>query len=211
MAARLQCFWWDPKDDMYPLVIDALYEADKKGYSVLELRRILGFSNCRALYNMMRNAGIYTKLERRKGPKIDTPPALAVALKSCDISFLQWANSHNIDADASALALKSIADPTNPVSVAAHAALEQDFKFFSAKMFEAAVPLPRASVWDSSLTSEFTLSIESASTKGQYRAFVHGRPDCDVVAATRDLAYTKLKSRCLLFHSLNKLKLLLPK
>lgn len=190
----------------------ALSDAVDRGYSVVELARIMGNSTCKNLYAIMRDAGIITKLPRKRWGKFDVHPALVTALGSCKLSFVQWANSHDLDPAETVSALKTAVNPDNPQSVAAHEALQQDFKFLSHKMYGLPVPLSRSSEeTDDRITTDYTITIEPDRAAGGFRAYIHELEECSVFGKTREVAFYNLRSRYVLFHSVRKLKVLLQK
>ena len=205
MAKTRNVFRWNKKDELYPSLEIALYEATQKGYSVVELSRIMGNSKCKNLYAIMRDAGIIAKLPRRRWPAVK----LLAALEKCQISFVQWANSHDLDGASVATVLDTVVDYSNPLSVAAHKALNQDFCFLSSKMYGLPVDPDRVSApsSDSTLTN-YTVIIKPDWEADGYRAYIPELEECSSFGATRDQAYFGLKSRYVIFHSIRKLKVL---
>lgn len=202
-------FRWNKDDKLFPLLEEALLEATQRGYSVIELSRYLGNSASRNLYGIMRDAGIIPKLPRGRGPKVDVHPALLSALEKCQISFHQWVNSHDLEPVATAHALKAELDFNDPVSVAAHKALKQDFRFLSPKMYKLPVDPDLASSAGPNCTlTDYTITIEPDKQNNGYRAYIHELTECSCLGATRDEAFFGLKSRYVLFHSVRKLRVL---
>lgn len=209
MQVRRAQFRWNKDDELFEDMVVALHEAALRGYSVVELSRIMGNSTCKNLYAIMRDAGIYAKLPRKRWGKFDVHPALAEALDSCKLSFAQWVNTHDLDLTATVHVLKTAVNLEDPQSVAAHNALQQDFRFLSMKMYGLPVPPARVSEGtDDQIITDYTITIEPNRTAGKYRAYIHELPECEVSARTRDLAYFGLKSRYVFFHSIRKLKVL---
>jgi len=202
-------FSWDKKDTLFPLLEESLYEADKKGYSVIEISRILGNATCINMYGLMRDAGIIAKLPRRGWwNKLEVHPALAEALAKTKLSFVQWTNSHGLDASQASLALKTVVDSTNEMSLAAHAALQQDFRFLAPKIYGLPVPLGRLPSKDATTPPRYSVTINPDPSGTGYNAYVHELAECVSFGDSMDLAYIALKSRYVIFNSIRTLRLL---
>lgn len=202
-------FRWNTDDELFPELELALHEATKRGYSVVELARILGNKASRNLYGIMRNAGLIAKLPRGRSPKVEVNPALAAALEKCELSFYQWANSHDLDPVEMSNALKSTIDNSHAMSVAAHHAFMQDFRQLYCKTYQLPVEADLAASAGPEITlTDYHITISPDKENNGYRAYVHELESCSSFGATRDEAYFTLKSRYVLFHSIRKLKVL---
>ncbi|TSK07850.1 MAG: type II toxin-antitoxin system HicB family antitoxin [Geobacter sp.] len=202
-------FRWDSSDELFPDFENALHEATLRGYSVVELARILGNSTSLNLYNIMRTAGLIRKLPAGRLPKVDIHPGLAAALVKCNLTFYRWANSHDLEPFAMAEALRSPANPKDAGSVAAHNAFRQDFLQLYCKVYQLPVETGRVGVGDQSTSlTDFRIIIEPDHENGRYRAYVPELANCVSFGKTHDEAYFALKSRYVLFRSIQKLRLL---
>ena len=202
-------FWFNRRDPLYPVMIEELRRAHDNGFSVIELARILDHKSSKNLYALMRDAGIYPLLERKRQRAFILPAKFQFILDSCQLSFLQWCNSHGLDPDATALALASEADADNPASLAAHAAVRQDFRRAYDKVFGDSTEVSESSRPKTHLLrSHYSAHVDFVPEKYTYAAFVPELPECRVEAANRDIAYRLLKSRYVTYASIAKLKLL---
>ncbi|WP_224962541.1 type II toxin-antitoxin system HicB family antitoxin [Geomonas subterranea] len=202
-------FRWNTADELFPDLEDALHEATVRGYSVVELARILGHSTALNLYNIMRTAGLIRKLPAGRVPKVDVHPGLATALEKCNLTFYRWANTHDLDPFEMAEALRSPVNMKDPKSVVAHKAFRQDFLHLYCKVYQQPDETSRvgANTPDMILT-DFHITIEPDRENNRYRAYVHELANCSSYGKTHDEAYFALKSRYVLFRSIQKLRLL---
>lgn len=133
MAAKTanssRAFWSgvNKTDSFYKNFLLELCRAYHRGYSVVELTRIMAQSSCRRIYDTLRDEGAIPKLRRGRRQQYEIPPLLQQTLGKADISFAQWANSHNLDPENAAYALEAPVDTYDPVSVATHSALKNDW------------------------------------------------------------------------------------
>lgn len=202
-------FRWNTEDELFPQLEEALHEATLRGYSVVELARILGNSTVLNLYNIMRTAGLIRKLPAGRVPKVDVHPGLATALEKCNLTFYRWANSHDLEPFAMAEALRHPVNQSDPKSVAAHKAFKQDFHQLYCKVYHLPVEAGRAGTNSpDSILTDFHITIAPDKEKNCYRAYVHELESCVSFGRTHDEAYFALKSRYVLFRSIQKLRLL---
>lgn len=202
-------FRWNTEDELFPDFELALHEATVRGYSVVEIARILGNKTSLNLYGIMRTAGIIPKLPAGRVPKLDIDGGLIVALEKCNLSFSRWANSHDLDPLEMSIALKTPVDKNNPTSVRAHKAFRQDFCQLYCKTYKLPVEPTRAGARSEvAPINDHRIIIEPDKDNDRYRAYVDGLEDCSSFGGTYDEAYFSLKSRYVLLHSIRKLRLL---
>ncbi len=201
-------FWYQKNDPLYARLVEEIRRADAKGYSAIEIARVLGQSK-RHTYALMRDEGIIAKIQRKRQKPYRIPDRLGKILSKCEISFLQWCSSHNLDAERTSEALKKEEKPDCPVSTAVHAALRQDFPKAYSKILD---PEPEYSTsWQpriEELKTDYTITIKLNPETNGYAAFIHELEECSVEAPTRDEAYYRLKSRYVAYSSINKLQML---
>lgn len=202
-------FRWNTDDELYPELELALHEATLRGYSVVELSRILGNSGSRHLYEIMRNAGIIAKLPKGRTPKIVVPPGLQAALKERELSFNRWVNTHELKPFEVASALAAPVKEDDPISVAAHKAFRQDFRHLYCKCYRLpAEPDLAGNVGPANILTDYSVSIIPDKDNDRYKAFIVELPHCCGYGADRMEALDALRSRYVLFHSIRKLKVL---
>lgn len=206
---KRNAYRWATDDELFPEFELALHEATLRGYSVVEIARILGNSTSLNLYSIMRTAGLIRKLPAGRTRKVDVPPGLAAALVKCNLSFNRWANSHELDPFEMAEALKHPLDQNDLKSITAHNAFKQDFPQLYCKTYKLPVEGGRVGVNTAETSlSDYHITIAPDKENGGYRAYVHELQNCSCFGATYDEAYFALKSRYVLFHSICKLKVL---
>lgn len=89
-------FWFDKDDPLYKDFVKELEAAYWRGYSVIELQRILSFSNSTNLYRIMREENIVARIGRQ-AYKYKLPNLFENCLRKAGLGFPQWCNSHGID------------------------------------------------------------------------------------------------------------------
>lgn len=202
-------FRWNRDDELYPELELALHEATQRGYSVIELSRILGNSASRHLYEIMRDAGLIAKLPKGRTPKVNIHPGLAAALNERDLSFNRWVNSHDLDPVEVAAALATPLNENDSRSVAAHKAFRQDFRHLYCKVYKLpAEPDLASSTGAGRVLSKYSITITADHENDRYKAFIVEMSECCGYGYDQDEAYFALKSRYVLFHSIRKLRVL---
>lgn len=202
-------FWFDKRDSYFSIMVEELRRAHLKGYSVIELARILDHKTCRNLYALMRDEGIYPLLERKRQRTFDLPGKFQRLLNSCQLSFLQWCNSHGLDPEKTAMALALDMDNTNPVSAAAHRAVRQDFRRAYEKIFGYSTEISASSRPKSILLqTRYSMCVVHVPERCTYAAYIPELPECYVESPNRNIAIRRLKSRYVAYTSVNKLRLL---
>jgi len=176
---------------------------------VVELARILDHKSCRNLYALMRDEGIYPRLQQKRQRAFSLPAKFLFILDACRLSFLQWCNSHGLDPEATAQTLAGDEETADTVSVMAHSAVRQDFRRAYDKVFgdstEVSVSArPKTDL----LISRYSLTIEFVPGRYTYAAYIHELPECRAEAPNRDVAYRLLKAKYVAYASIVKLKLL---
>jgi len=208
---RRGSFWWNKEDELYPFLVEALYVAyEERGYSVVELARIMGARHCRNLYGLMRSEGILRKIGRKRRKNIEVHQALQTALDKCKLSFLQWTNSHDIDAEKTAEALKYPEKPSDMTSVLAHSAFRQDFRFLYPKVYCLPVPMGKDITipYIRSDIGNFSQIISWDKERSCFVGVVVGIEQLKVTGKTCDEVFIKMKNRFVIISSINKLRLL---
>ena len=204
-----EMFWFNRHDTLYPDLVAQLRRAHENSYSVVELGRYLNHKSSRNLYALMRDEGIYPRLQQKRQRAFNLPAKFQFILNSCQLSFLQWCNSHGLDPEATAQALDRDEEMANPASVSAHAAVRQDFRRAYDKVFGGSTEVSVSSrPKTDKLITDYALTIAPVPGRYTYEAYIHGLPICRVEAPNRDLAYRLLKARYVLYASIIKLKLL---
>lgn len=207
--AKRDVFWFNQNDCLYPILIKELDAAIKKGYSVIELSRILDLSGARNLYALLRNSGLIPRMDQRRGKAFNLPVLFTKVLQYTQLGYLQWCNCHALDPSATAQALAAPVNHGDSSSLAAHRALRKDFPHAYRKMLDNDVEISTSSVPKSErLRTDYSMTIRLDKTTYKYVAFVHELPECQVEAATRDHAFRLLRAKYVIFASINKLQLL---
>lgn len=202
-------FSWKRDDELHPELELALHEAVQRGYSVIELSRILGNSASRNLYGMMRDAGLIAKLPKGRTPKVEIHPGLAKALEERELSFNRWVNSHDLNPVDVATALVNPLDEKDPRSIDAHRIFRQDFRHLYCKVYSLpAEPDLASSAGPASRVTDYNIMISPDKENDRYKAFIVEMPECCGYGYDRDDAYFAVKSRYVLFHSIRKLRVL---
>src|ERR1700686_885650 len=96
---KKRTFYFDPADPFVLAMRSELKYAFKRGYSVVELQRLLAHSTSKKLYVMLREEGVIEPLLRKRQRKYKLPDLFAGALEKCGLGFLQWCNSHKLHPD----------------------------------------------------------------------------------------------------------------
>lgn len=89
-------FWFDTSDPLYSAFVEELEKAYWRGYSVVELARVLAHKNAYNVYRTMRAENILPKLVRQ-AHKYSLPDVFAGCLRRVGLGFPQWCNSHGIE------------------------------------------------------------------------------------------------------------------
>lgn len=208
---RRGAFWWNKDDELYSKLIEALYVAyEERGYSVVELARIMGARHCRNLYGLMRSEGILRKIIRKRRKNIVVHQALQTALDRCKLSFLQWCNSHDIDAEKTVEALKYPENSSDMTSVLAHSAFRQDFRFLYPKVYGLPVPMGKDITipYTRSDLDDLSQKISWDKERGCFVGVIVGMEQLEVTGRSCDDVFFKMKNRFVMINSINKLRLL---
>ncbi len=201
-------FWYQKDDPFYAKLVEEIRLAHNKGYSPVEIARVMGQS-AKNIYAMMRDEGIIAKMVRKRQKVYNLPLLLEKVLRKCGVSYLQWCLCHGLDPDLTVAALFSPEDSCDPCSVAAHHALRQDFPRAYAKILDPKVEY--STTWQPllpELRTDYTITIRLNPENNLYTAFVHELPACRVEGESRDIAYFGLKSRYVCLAAISKLQLL---
>ena len=202
-------FWFNRDDELFPLFVEELKRALENGHSVIELSRILDLSGARNLYALLRSEGVFPPIKQGRPKPFVLPERFEKVLQYCQLGFLQWCNCHGLDPEATALALASPEDLTNPASVAAHRAVRQDFRQAYDKVFADVQEISASSRPKSDfLQTHYSVRIDHVPERGKYAAYVPELPECRVEARSRDHAFRLLKMRYVAIASVRKLRLL---
>jgi len=205
MAKPLRNFFsWDTRSPLYGDFIVILDDAFNKGYSVVELTRILGTHTCENLYKLMRTESILPCMPRgRKKNPPAVPVGLEPELKKFRLTYGQWCTSHGLNPGTTSAALHGAENPLDPLSVAAHTAWRVDFTASYCKAF--GLPVPPASAPKPKIT-HYALTIVPRIEEEVFEAYVHDLPGCRVTGKSRDAAYHNLKRQYVFISSIGKLK-----
>lgn len=129
MGGNKTVFWSgiSPDDPLYKSYLVDLKWVFDKGYSVIELMRMLGHRTAQRVYRDLLRVGAVPKLQRKRQPRYDIPGPVTDALKQADLSYLQWTNSHGVDPGLIEEGLMCRLSVDDEVSVIAHDMLIRDF------------------------------------------------------------------------------------
>lgn len=196
-------------EQLYRTYVEELCRAFRKGYSVIELLRLLDQSCGRRMYNLLRNEGVIRKLTRKRQRAYRIPEELKAVLAKTGISFIQWANSHGLDPEEAALALSEPLDPEDVPSMPAHNALKNDFPNYYNNIYDPAAPVYEFSPEKRPrLVCKDTVIIEYSEENDCFVAYTEKEPQYKVSGKTRELALFALKCQYVILASIAKLRLL---
>lgn len=214
-ASRKGITFWgrvNKDEEIYKDFIKLICSAYRKGYSVIELTRILDQSCARKFYDLLRDAGEIDTLPRKRGRSYEMPELLKATLVKADLTYLKWCNSHALDAETAGLALLSPLDRWDSASLAAHNALKNDWP----RMYDRIYWPDSTPVYNFSpekipgLENKDTVIIVYDYEKYCFKAFVEKNPALRGSGATRERALGALKRSYILSQSIAKLSLLPP-
>lgn len=200
---------YDKTSELYKTYVQELLNAYRRGYSVIELQRILYHKDSRNLYATMRDAEMFPCLQRKRQKKYEVPAAFAKALGDCNLSFLQWCNSRAFEPGMAAEMLCAAEIKGNRRSEAVHEAYRRDFGNLYAKVYK--TEFPTTSTLGKLIPEKRTthsLSIIFDDIKLKYCATIPEIPACCAEGETWDEAFDNMKACYVLHVSIIKLKLL---
>lgn len=212
--AEGRAFWGavDPDDDVYQEFIRLLCAAYRSGYSVLELSRVLDQNCKRKVYELLRDAGAIPRIRRGRRRSPALPVMLIKTLEKAKISYASWANSHGLCPERTEAALSCALDRTDPISVAAHNALRNDWPGLYGRMFDPAntPSYNRSPGKEPGGENHDKISIEFDFKKRCFTGYIDMFPHIRGDGETRERALATLKMQYVLHRSIKKLQNLPP-
>ncbi len=207
-------FWGgvNKNEQIYKDFIKLLCSAYRRGYSVVELTRILDQSCARKFYDLLRDEGEIVPLPRKRGRSYEMPELLKATLEKADLTYLKWCNSHDLDAETAGLALLSPLDRWDSASLSAHNALKNDWP----RMYDRIYWPDSTPVYNFSpekipgLENKDTVIIVYDYEKYCFKAFVEKNPAICGFGERRGVALAGMTRSYILNHSIAKLSLLPP-
>ena len=127
--------WFRDRSQGYEDLLAAINGALEKGYSVLQIARLLA-TNTRGLYNVLRREGLFCAFPVGRPPALpcSLPEALQEALQTAGMGFYQWCQGRRPALDPSQAAV-GLTEQYPGAYPAGHMALWRDFPNAYTKIF----------------------------------------------------------------------------
>ena len=198
-------FWFNIRDPLYRDYVHLLDTAYWRGYSVVELSRLLAHNNATNIYRVLREEGTLPSLVRQAQKHSLTKPMLS-CFKAVGLGFPQWCNSHGIEDFKVAAAALREGDMSTPDRLQVLKSFRIDFR----NAFELSFPMLIDTITvpppPPSCKSQYIQSVIVYDTSNKcFNVTLPGINDTAVTFMTSSHARMYVKQKCALLASISKL------